>query len=1167
MKTRIITMKAWLVSLAFTCVSLTQAQAMEFDNLPLESYLVAKPNIIFGLDDSGSMDFEILLNTSGGGLWWEGSSRTFVDANGNLLYNDSGSAGRDGWRRWYQYVYLFPNGTGSDRRQYSDGSYSMFALPPTPEFAIARSPDYNAIYYNTHVTYKPWSRAYVSGAVKEFSQADPNDAVSHPIFTTGYSGHKLDLASTQFSTRNDYTFRMISGMQIPGADIPGIKRKSGWRDWTSITSNTTVPSGDSWDVAIPYYPATFYLIDSTCTASGLECATAPDGNRLRRYEIKPGVTFPSGRSAEEELKNFANWYSYYRKRKLMLSSAMSQVMAEINGIRGGVVQFNDQNPVTMYDFDNGNPAQNRMRLLGQIYSNPAQGGTPTRDTLDYIGNQFKTNTNIIEKACQFNAAMVLTDGFASRGGPNVRSYDRTTWASGTPYQQLTQNSLADIALSYYTKNLRPDLESGKVPISTDTSNPNVDQNPNLHMNTYALSIGPRGFIYGTDLPEFLDPFTHAPDWPVDDGNGTPASIDDLWHATINGRGKMTDASNPVDLVTAVRDMLFDVIDKASASSAIGAADVYLNSNNNAIYAASHHIGYGELKKYLVNLTNGEILGSSPVWSSNTYLDQIAPENRKIATYNGTQGIPFQYSQLADDMKQWLTTTYADGTVKQTSQDMVAWLRGASDLNSSTFRARAHMLGSIVHAKPVVVLGPNKNYSENNYYAFKTQYGQRTPMVYQAANDGMLHAFEVDTGHEAWAYIPRNTMQKLPNLAAVDFVHEFVIDATPAVADVYFNNNWHTLLVGGHGAGGRGYYALDVSQSDAASEDELATKVLWEFPNSATPISVAQNIGHAFGKPKLIKTKAAGWVVLVTSGYTGSTADGKGHLFVLDPNTGAVLKDLVTSDGSSASPAGLNHIATYATNAQFDPLVEIAYGGDLLGNVWRFDFSGATLNDWNVRKLATLVDNTGVAQPVTSEPELQSFFNKRVVYVGTGKLLGQADLSNLATQTIYALVDDASDTPLINPLRGNLKSVATTDNTGSRGWYLDLQTAGERIDSDPALALDKLILTANKPSSDGCSTENYQYLLTLNTTTVDTSLLSDETGETDLTTEVPLPIPTFTRTYNGNTLASEPSLVVLPGDTLVTVTHNADNTFTTAEVGNQQGSPTTNAIAWREVLRD
>ena len=116
------------------------------------------------------------------------------------------------------------------------------------------------------------------------------------------------------------------------------------------------------------------------------------------------------------------------------------------------------------------------------------------------------------------------------------------------------------------------------------------------------------------------------------------------------------------------------------------------------------------------------------------------------------------------------------------------------------------------------------------------------MVYQAANDGMLHAFDAATGAESWAYVPGLVFPGLSELASPNYQHRFYVDGTPTVGDVDFNNaggstgtpDWHTILVGGLRQGGKGYYALDVTSPDAADETTAAGKVLWEFPNANTP---------------------------------------------------------------------------------------------------------------------------------------------------------------------------------------------------------------------------------------------------------------------------------------------------------------------------------------------
>ena len=140
--------------------SLTLAQAAiaattDISQLPLDAKSQATPNLIFAIDDSGSMDSEVLLATNDGALWWDAGTRAFTSASGVLNFNTNGVAGASGGTTWYKYVYLFPNDTDSKNRTYADATYDHFAIPPTPAYAFMRNAAYNTLYYNSTVTYKP----------------------------------------------------------------------------------------------------------------------------------------------------------------------------------------------------------------------------------------------------------------------------------------------------------------------------------------------------------------------------------------------------------------------------------------------------------------------------------------------------------------------------------------------------------------------------------------------------------------------------------------------------------------------------------------------------------------------------------------------------------------------------------------------------------------------------------------------------------------------------------------------------------------------------------------------------------------------------------------------------------------------------------------------------
>ena len=258
--------------------------------------------------------------------------------------------------------------------------------------------------------------------------------------------------------------------------------------------------------------------------------------------------------------------------------------------------------------------------------------------------------------------------------------------------------------------------------------------------------------------------------------------------------------------------------------------------------------------------------------------------------------------------------------------------------------------------------PFANYDDAGYSSFKTSQDSRTRMLFQGANDGMLHAFVAATGAESWAFVPNLVLSKLNNLSRKPgFTHQYTVDGSPVSSDVDFKNvdgatgggtDWRTILVGGLGTGGRGYYALNITNPVATSEADAKAKVLWEFPNSVTNATARSaatlNVGYSFGEPIIVKTVANGWVVLVSSGFNNGTnagdsgGDGLGHLCVLNPKTGDLIKDIPTpgcSTTPAANPCGFAKMSAYVDNSDVVNTGDYVYGGDLYGKVWRFDLSG------------------------------------------------------------------------------------------------------------------------------------------------------------------------------------------------------------------------------------
>lgn len=101
---------------------------------------------------------------------------------------------------------------------------------------------------------------------------------------------------------------------------------------------------------------------------------------------------------------------------------------------------------------------------------------------------------------------------------------------------------------------------------------------------------------------------------------------------------------------------------------------------------------------------------------------------------------------------------------------------------------------------------------------------RKTVVYTAANDGMIHAFNDDTGKEIWAYLPWEVMDKVTagNAARTTILNnELTIREVKFPTDNNGDGKWHTVLFLTLGEGGHHVSALDVTLPDKP-------KFLWSY---------------------------------------------------------------------------------------------------------------------------------------------------------------------------------------------------------------------------------------------------------------------------------------------------------------------------------------------------
>ena len=542
---------------------------------------------------------------------------------------------------------------------------------------------------------------------------------------------------------------------------------------------------------------------------------------------------------------------------------------------------------------------------------------------------------------------------------------------------------------------------------------------------------------------------------------------------------------------------------------------------------------------------------TPVWEAGALLNatSVTASTRKIVTCCTSTGAGLAFTSAALSAATLNSRTNYNSfssvpnvaSASQSAANFVAYLRGdtTQDLvNGGVYRSRKSRLGDIVNSKPVVVGAPNYPFFDSTnagYSAYKSSNATRSNTVFVGANDGMLHAFDGATGNELFAYIPSfvygtSTTAPVSGLASLGnpttFTHHYLVDGTPGAFDIDLAKsgtptggtpNWHTLVIGGLGKGGKGYYAIDATTpvTSSTTEATVAANVLWEFTDT--------HMGYSFGVPTVAKTKKYGWVVILTSGYTNS--DGRGYFYFVNPATGALLESVVTpsGQGSTSSPLDMSPATAYIQNYA-DMTADAVYASDLQGNVWRVDVSASDITAAYPApvKIAQLADSSGNAQPITTRPLIEVPLNSttRYLLVGTGKLLGDSDIQSSKQQTFYAIADGSSTfgafygssaTPLPSGVSFPIKRAQLNANTnlltgiGSSpssvmGWYYDLPVTGgiaTRVNVDPFANQGIVAFIGNLPNGSACSPSGTGVTYGTNFATGQSVLLSS----TDLTTTV------------------------------------------------------------------
>ena len=604
---------------------------------------------------------------------------------------------------------------------------------------------------------------------------------------------------------------------------------------------------------------------------------------------------------------------------------------------------------------------------------------------------------------------------------------------------------------------------------------------------------------------------------------------------------VTNATTLKDQMTkAFNNILQSTTSVTAASVSMSSADL---TNGASFYRTTFEAKFWSGDVIREDMTNG---ARKKIWSAATVmLDRKTDRKIYYASKPAGPGAAslreFKYDILTGQTADapWLTALNTDPVTNVTdgkAQARIDFLRGNVDdtlrVRNEIEKGKYNVIGDIVNSSLVRVKGPQYRAAAADKLEGTTKYADYAKaqndldleVLYVGSNDGMLHAFNAEDGEELFAYIPSALKSSLNVLTSANYgdskglPHRYYVDGTMSVTDVYFDGDWHKVLVGSLSAGGRQIFALDVT-------DPKAPKLLWEFGDAQS-----SDMGYSVPQPTIARLNNNGavagkWAVIVPNGYQGlnSTA-GTSSMFMLDIANGNVLRKFDLPSGMTAAEltaslpvgAGLSRVSAVDNDA--DGRIDMAYAGDTVGNLWRFDLNSGNSTEWTAQLMYTARDQSAPAkrQPITGAPYVMRHPTGTgdLVMFATGRFVTNADKESTQQQSVYGIWDRYSTkgatTPNVlptstkgrtslhqqtftavgdmaaganhDPRKGNFKlsgdpvtwykaNSGVDDNAvNSWGWYVDLPRAGEKVVNDLYLYGKSLVFASIRTAEDPCQSD-------------------------------------------------------------------------------------------------
>ena len=1143
-------LKFFDVALIGSMVCFTAAiNAAELDlaDEPLFLGISTDPNVFFELDDSGSMDWEILTIPHYHFCQYDrdapraaGSGDCATSIRNDGLWRAYGGASY----RSFEYMFedkddAYTGECTSGREKAENCGFNVMFEHDWRGGAA----DFNVVYYNPRASYNAWPGTGLTAADFTDAKSDPQTAIaaiaaqpetSFQVAIPAQAARPQPYGNTLSRNLEGFTYYVWEDTHGFSGSFP----RRGNNLNRTVGANGIV---DLWD---SHYR---YIVDASAVkwekiewtidaSSGALTAVITDSGTFSGTDTDPNLS-PSLTVAEIQ-QNIANWYSYARRRSFVVKGAVGAVVSGSPSFRFGQTvineywkMFNEVPPAGVTKYSGYNQA-----MLNDLYSfDWPTRSTPLRRGLEMAGNYIAGDligrTAPIIQSCQQNFSVLFTDGYWNGSSPILPIGDRDN--------DGRQTTVADVAHYFYDHDLSSTFADNVVP---NVADPATYQ----HMVTFPVAFGVRGDLEDTDTPKdgWPNPALLASDtWGQNPFNNDVGKIDDLWHAAFNSKGEYVAAQTPEDVLSSLSKALSEISSRDAASASVATSTGQISSST-AVFQAQFNSGDWSGRLYSFSLNADDSVNvASPNWQAGEVLDtQNFDTGRVIITSNGSKGVGFRFpanynsptaneitvaqvAKIALGAPYSLATTAGTEIIEnqQYGENLVNFLRGDRSnegVSTGDFRPRASVLGDIVDSDPKYVSKPGFYYPDTletvSYAAFKASRSGRTPMVYVGGNDGMLHGFAASDGRELLAYVPSAVYENLSRLTDPYYFHKFFVNGAPTVVDAFYSSAWHTVLAGSLGRGGQAIFALDVTDPATFSESNAASLFLWEFDDS-----VDADMGYSFSEPSIAKMSNGKWAVVFGNGYNNTVADGHasttGHsiIYIVDVETGGIIKKIDTGVGSAITPNGMSSPALVDINNDY--VVDYIYAGDLYGNMWKVDVTDSSPLVWDIAWASGTTKiplfTSAANQPITTRPAVGLHPEKegQVVYFGTGKYIETDDNTSVSEpdQSFYGVWDKNesafSGLPVVSgdlllqeiqhEFTASLDSSTyniriTSDNVidwdTHEGWRMDLinrhatvvDNAGERQVSEAILRNRRIIFPTNLPSATPCTPGGTSWLMEL-----------------------------------------------------------------------------------------